>query len=857
MTAAPSMFKIVELDKDNQRQMTVAGQWAVLCAATAPSVQSSEWLVDLETFPDKDSAVKRAMDLSDNEVGNTSPNFAAPGSITVPYGIIKYIQNVKRSNLHHYTSKWASLFVANPPADPRVGVSFVGFVAYTSPTTGRTAIFHGQMFVKSLCPSEPSSKYLISFSAEGSALEKSLPMDMVKDMIAANAPAPTAIVPTTTAYVLSLTDTNLDKSDLLWQILAKLPASARVSADGSLDAHEVLSVLKSYDPGTFSAMAFTATASDPANAPVLSCCVYALDLLKPKVKAATSVAWSISDVAVIGAQLRSVMSSPAPASGLVGVLRSKAASDAQFDQFLKDSYFFTIPVSQHPMAKNQPPSFLTSALESFLGARPIVMGSTNLDIINGLVGNLDSGALSAVIFDFQNKMSALASATESERQMAANAKAMAEAFAKSMPSHSTSHDPMNVHVIVDDKNKTTSETEKREFSQLRIDADYIVNTSTASALIEKLVRLRDIDDGKYFADAIAAVTDQHVLRLIHSDLDIAKALQGGFDAIAQNVNAIRSTLERRLETAVLGSRSSTVNRSDRLVRAFRHARRGNLSKVRLLHLIDENDSGTSESPLKTLHSMDRSVACFKMGAAFSRLATVLSISFPSYNANTMFFLTNLSGKLQSYINEKVAWSALDKYYRSIIGLASKPSTRHALAQAAWSAPEFDERWLYDSSDFHDDLMLARQKAFAIAAAESARSPDPRIKKDNKIQKVSPKDPKGLKEDERIKRKNKKNQRKNLKAQPKLGSEGDDDDDDDEDGEPAKSRKSFEWADPKEELKAGGDGKYSKMPPRGSKLLLDWNKTHPQKDGKFQCWAHSNFRGGCPLANCKAAPCCDG
>ena len=58
----------------------------------------------------------------------------------------------------------------------------------------------------------------------------------------------------------------------------------------------------------------------------------------------------------------------------------------------------------------------------------------------------------------------------------------------------------------------------------------------------------------------------------------------------------RAGLDRRIETAVWGL--NVVSLPRRLA-AIRHVRAGNFLKVKLLHLIDRDDSGTTAFPLKS------------------------------------------------------------------------------------------------------------------------------------------------------------------------------------------------------------------------------------------------------------------
>ena len=529
--------------------------------------------------------------------------------------------------------------------------------------------------------------------------------------------------------------------------------------------------------------------------------------------AAASQTWPSSPTAIGKAILAFTSSAipPAPSNPLVAALMSHAVDTAAFDAFLSNSYLITQPASTHPLAVSMGHPFWTSSLQTFL-----VSGGSISDAaaINGLPSLMSEGDLSVWLIDVKKRIDTSALEESTKQSIAQQAAAMAAAMSAAMPSVSSNPHalPYNVNVTVDsDQNKKASEVEQRQLSQLRLDAEYIISSPDALKVITDLIHLRVLDDDSFFASKIAEVKDEHILRLVHSDLDITKALAGGYEAVAQHVHALRSVLERRLETAVLGRRSSSVSRSDRLVRAFRNIRRGNLSKLRILHVLDLDDSGTNEVPLKAFHSMSRSEAAAKIGTCLNRVTTALCICFPSKNGNIMFFISAFIERMQKIIQDGVAWPAINKYFKAIFGLATRPASRHALGQGVWSAPDFQESWLHEASDFHDDLMEARMEAKVDKSSGDKSSPG-KSKRERELEQQLANKKKGDKD-------------KGNKPKIDIAKKG-------------------------ETIQQDGNGKYLKMPAKDHKVLEDWNKANPKEGGKFICWAHQHLKGGCPYKQCK-------
>ena len=842
MVEQPKLHAVAEVDKDNASRGTTAGQYVVVVGIHGPARQpppaSGEWELDLEFYDDEQHASARATELKDVANGGTqTANFAPPGSINIP-DLQKYFANVKRSNLHHFTSKWRDLCEQQTQsnATPEVGKTCRGYVPFQG-LSGSIKMFHGDITVQGQCPSN-ANNFIISFSAEGSSHQKSIEKEVVRDFLRAAGVPPTGNAITPPPKInWPAANHRLDKTDNIWIILSSLPNSATVCADGTLEASEVLQVMSKVNPTLFGAIHFSNPPNQTADDNICDALAHGLSNIKASMEApaAKTQTWPSSPVS-LGDAIKKFLNAPVPpppSYPLAMALKAKAVDTAAFDAFLSSSYHFTCQPSMHTFAAQQGTDFLLSELESFLAAGGTLSDSNT---ISNLPSNLSAGNISSKIIAIKTAVDNAAAAAAAQ----AVANSQASALAAALQANNNGNAPnttlpqnLNVTVSSEGKDKTTSEIEQRQLSQLRLDAEYVVRTPDAMSLINQLLQLRTMDDDSYFAEKIAEIKDDHIIRLIHSDLDISKALAGGFESVANSVHSLRAVLERRLEAAVLGTRSSASNRSDRLVRALRTARRGNLSRVKLMHLMDEDDAGTAEQPLKSLHQLNRGDAAAKLSASLNRLMTVLCIAFPGKHGDTMFFMQRSIERMHKIIAvDKVSWAAINKYFKVIMGLATKPSSRHALGQGEWRAPDFQEKWLHESSDFHDDLQEARMAAKVNNASNGGGDANPNNKRVRQLEQ----------ELERVKKQklNFNNDKGGDPRDPKT----------DPNGKKNPKSREFDWAAQDEDIQKDVSGKYLKMPPRGHKLIAEWNKKNPKVDGKFVCWAQSNFKGGCPLAACR-------
>jgi hypothetical protein len=503
--------------------------------------------------------------------------------------------------LWHITTAWRQFFGDIPSpiaADPNVGKSVSMFIPYTN-TAGTPSMHSGPVTITGQCPSD-SDNYLIQFTAGGGTRSASwskediitaLADSNLVAMMATPIHSPPPIQWSSAPSGGTQFGHGLSKTDNIFKLLSVGPKSALVAADGSLEATEVLTCMKAFASHRFGAISFSSPSDSTHDDTLMQAMASCLATVKPKLETpeALARAWP-SDPAALGVALLAFTRAPpsgapppAPRFPLTASLESKAMSPAEFQTFLQTSFVISTPPSAHPLGAGATDSYLRSSLEARLTL------ITKSEKINDLAGGIDSGTMTSIVLTWSNDFDRVTADKAAAQERVDNAAAIAKAVASAVP------DRQHINVqLADAKAQTTSESEQRQMVQLRLDAEHIVSTPTAAQAIEKLIKIKGLDDDELFNTAIAAISDQAILRLMHSDLDVSKALGGGFESIAQNVVACRSVLERRLETAVLGERSSQTNRSDRLVRAMRYVRRGNTlenspgqnTRIRDLHFAD-------------------------------------------------------------------------------------------------------------------------------------------------------------------------------------------------------------------------------------------------------------------------------
>ena len=377
----------------------------------------------------------------------------------------------------------------------------------------------------------------------------------------------------------------------------------------------------------------------------------------------------------------------------------------------------------------------------------------------------------------------------------------------------------------------TDTEERRQLTQLRLDAQAVAQDSGLNAIFKTLINLKEAGQLEIFHASVLALKEPRITRLVQYEGDLGAALQGGYAQLVTQCESMRDLIDQRLWKAVLGDGVEIVPQRQQI--AFRHARLGRLTKVRLFHLWNEDDNGTAERPLKQLENIDPLSRRGSIALAFHRLQSILQLAFPAQQAEITIFFPCLSGKLCQMCDKRLPIPSIEKWLNVIIHLVVKPIERLAVGDATVGV---EPRLALEMSsmgmvqDHNAELAKDELKHMADNAGGSSSSAT-----------TAPNNNKQLK------RQNQQlmEQVALLKSKAQKGTTTA------VDGA-ATSNEDRTWAAVDEALDCDEDGKYDKMVGKGHPVLDEWNKQYPRKNNKFTCWAHSNHVDGCVLGKkCKA------
>ena len=162
-----------------------------------------------------------------------------------------------------------------------------------------------------------------------------------------------------------------------------------------------------------------------------------------------------------------------------------------------------------------------------------------------------------------------------------------------------------------------------------------------------------------------AETQPNLVRLFTSPVDeIEKLLHGVVsDTVSVKILKVRKALDKRVEKLVLGD---DYEASERESTQIRRLRRGELLSVRLLHLINLDDSGTPTDPLAGFGKLHSARAPELFLTAIHRVRDVISVSSPSLAPVASRFLRELSEQLQHARGRGATWTDCSRYYCSLM-----------------------------------------------------------------------------------------------------------------------------------------------------------------------------------------------
>ena len=365
-------------------------------------------------------------------------------------------------------------------------------------------------------------------------------------------------------------------------------------------------------------------------------------------------------------------------------LRSIAADEAAMSGFDKAALAFVESDESKRNAIASHEASRVSEIEAWL-----VTGGALLDpvLVKGYSceGGKDAGQLLALC------LSALRKAT---KESAASAAAT--------PSHVPER-PVRCTVRYEkDSGESGTELEKRERDKLAADVSTLESEESSMKKLKEMKELADSGadaDLKTLQTLVEREPDGALLRIIYSSTEVSHATADADPKTIEAISNIRTVLDTALERAVLGSKAREP--SDRLIRALRYARLRRLGRVRLLHLLDKDDSGSKANPLAAFKLLSAREAVSSFSLALSRLQTALMFSFPTHTAESVQFISELQRKCLEAAAVGVSWDDIEIYFSQVLlradkGLARGTWKTSALGVGALPEP-LDSAWATDAA----------------------------------------------------------------------------------------------------------------------------------------------------------------
>lgn len=174
--------------------------------------------------------------------------------------------------------------------------------------------------------------------------------------------------------------------------------------------------------------------------------------------------------------------------------------------------------------------------------------------------------------------------------------------------------------------------------------------------------------------------------------DPEKALQGLIEpSLVLMISRVRDALTKRLQVAVFKDKDV----SERVLKAIKKIRTGNLKTIKLLHLIDCEDNGSVDQPFKQFET----VSCpgEKMKKVFDRMQMIVSVDTPERALNAMQFFAELNDLFDHMRERGATWSMLGKFWKALTKKMAEPAAKHARGEGTGSERgiAFDVTWIND------------------------------------------------------------------------------------------------------------------------------------------------------------------
>ena len=218
----------------------------------------------------------------------------------------------------------------------------------------------------------------------------------------------------------------------------------------------------------------------------------------------------------------------------------------------------------------------------------------------------------------------------------------------------------------------------------------------------------------------------------------------------RSIQKVRDTVETRISLAILGTEVPSAWQSG----AFKCIRTGALGDIRLLHLLNEKDSSTTQDPLGGFSSFEKQGEfhlCAKLRQTQTLLQRAIMHSNILLGMQAIEFFSALFDAITEGINLGVKLSDASEFWRATVAKAQRPAVALRLGVADGRGAAYDVATVKQHSDARTKFDRAVSSAFAVVNARQNKVKQPREPRDTDKPKTAAEKRKAAKEKEEQKK----------------------------------------------------------------------------------------------------------
>ena len=396
---------------------------------------------------------------------------------------------------------------------------------------------------------------------------------------------------------------------------------------------------------------------------------------------------------------------------LASALRTRCVSSEEWDQFMRESVHFTA----QPSTQDKRDWLLAAAsramkaLDQFLQRH----GRT----VDGLQ-SLDAGQSASALEDFaadvgaDSQVAVGGGAVSQQSSLVAMQAAAGDLHAASIGEQLSSL--LGQRAGGSSKAKVSNSAEEM-MSAMREAAKRLRVDEAAVARLHEMRQLCIARDFSALAQLKSKETNQDVLLLVDAGTgdedDIRSTLAGELgDGTISLIVGVRAGLNCRLMHRLFPRKP---DRSERQSKAIGRIRLGRLTGTHLLHLLDMDDAGTKEQPLKSFAALGEGAEA-QLRHACAMLQRIVSLSSPAQTDESMEFFALLPDVIVRYRQHGASWTQLSSYVKEIFIKMEKPALTFARGGGCEVFINLDvrllERTTVDALELDDSMRLSERKA---------------------------------------------------------------------------------------------------------------------------------------------------